>query len=590
MDPVEKWLESQLQVAESEMSHTAIEHLTYVAAELYLAGIITDRKYPPRFHSRLFAVLMRMLSDINDYYEEGDSFRFGKECLVMIRNSQQLVTMVLNSFRHPHPRVRSAALTAIVRLSHDLNLQPRYYTRMLPALASAMDDFEYPKLQAHAASAVINFIKNYSTPDILTPYRDEIVSQLSVLLQSSNTWVQEAALTALASVADNSLQGQFQKYHDEVMPYLKAILVSKNDKASRMLRVYAKRCIDRFAVEKDKFRDAPKQAPGEKVIKTVKGYNLGKRKCQLSEPGSRPKKIAPSKCKYPVHKAVLIEPRIITDRKYPPRFHSRLFAVLMRMLSDINDYYEEGDSFRFGKECLVMIRNSQQLVTMVLNSFRHPHPRVRSAALTAIVRLSHDLNLQPRYYTRMLPALASAMDDFEYPKLQAHAASAVINFIKNYSTPDILTPYRDEIVSQLSVLLQSSNTWVQEAALTALASVADNSSQGQFQKYHDEVMPYLKAILVSKNDKASLMLRVSAKRCIDHFAVGKDKFRDAPKQFFCFRAGNFKMQIKPAGKKPMTLRSYSPSDDDFVEHAFTTKRTRSSSKADQPVSKMKTNM
>ncbi|PWA96131.1 hypothetical protein CTI12_AA041350 [Artemisia annua] len=38
-------------------------------------------------------------------------------------------------------------------------------------------------------------------------------------------------------------------------------------------------------------------------------------------------------------------------------------------------------------------------------------------------------------------------------------------------------------------------------------------------------------------------------------------------------------------KKPMTLRSYSPSDDDFVEHAFTNKRTLGSSKADQPVPK-----
>ncbi|PWA38638.1 hypothetical protein CTI12_AA552920 [Artemisia annua] len=39
------------------------------------------------------------------------------------------------------------------------------------------------------------------------------------------------------------------------------------------------------------------------------------------------------------------------------------------------------------------------------------------------------------------------------------------------------------------------------------------------------------------------------------------------------------------GKKPMTLRSYSPSDDDFVENAFTNKRTLGSSKADQPVPK-----
>ncbi|PWA79610.1 ulp1 protease family, C-terminal catalytic domain-containing protein [Artemisia annua] len=35
----------------------------------------------------------------------------------------------------------------------------------------------------------------------------------------------------------------------------------------------------------------------------------------------------------------------------------------------------------------------------------------------------------------------------------------------------------------------------------------------------------------------------------------------------------------------MILRAYSPSDDDFVEYAFTDKRTRASSKPDEPVSK-----
>ncbi|PWA94510.1 hypothetical protein CTI12_AA056280 [Artemisia annua] len=42
---------------------------------------------------------------------------------------------------------------------------------------------------------------------------------------------------------------------------------------------------------------------------------------------------------------------------------------------------------------------------------------------------------------------------------------------------------------------------------------------------------------------------------------------------------------KTAGKKPMILRAYSPSDDDFVEDAFIDKRARGSSKADEPVSK-----
>ncbi|KAL4588657.1 hypothetical protein LXL04_001549 [Taraxacum kok-saghyz] len=88
--------------------------------------------------------------------------------------------------------------------------------------------------------------------------------------------------------------------------------------------------------------------------------------------------------------------------------------------------------------------------------------------------------------------------------LEAHAASAVLNFSEN-CTPDILTPYLDGIVSKLLMLLQNGKQMVQEGALTALASVAD-SSQEQFQKYYDAVMPYLKAILVNANDKANRML------------------------------------------------------------------------------------
>lgn len=40
-------------------------------------------------------------------------------------------------------------------------------------------------LQAHAASAVLNFSEN-CTPDILTPYLDVIVTKLLVLLQVYN--------------------------------------------------------------------------------------------------------------------------------------------------------------------------------------------------------------------------------------------------------------------------------------------------------------------------------------------------------------------------------------------------------------------
>ncbi|KAB2607538.1 importin-5-like [Pyrus ussuriensis x Pyrus communis] len=275
-----------------------------------------------------------------------------------------------------------------------------------------------------------------------------------------------------------------------------------------------------------------------------------------------------------------------------PQFISRLFSILMKMLLDIEDEpawhaaeSEDEDAgetgnYSVGQECLdrlaislggntivpvaseqlpaylaapewqkhhaalialaqiaegcakVMIKNLEQVVAMVLNSFQDPHPRVRWAAINAIGQLSTDLgpDLQVQYHQRVLPALAGAMDDFQNPRVQAHAASAVLNFSEN-CTPDILTPYLDGVVSKLLVLLQNGKQMVQEGALTALASVAD-SSQEHFQKYYDAVMPYLKAILVNATDKSNRMLRAKSMECISlvGMAVGKEKFREDAKQ------------------------------------------------------------
>ncbi|KAH1204811.1 Importin-5 [Glycine max] len=275
-----------------------------------------------------------------------------------------------------------------------------------------------------------------------------------------------------------------------------------------------------------------------------------------------------------------------------PQFVRKLFGVLMNLLLDIEDdpawhgaEDEEEDAgetsnYGFGQECLdrlsislggntivpvasellptylsapewekhhaalialaqiaegcskVMIKNLEQVLSMILNSFHDPHPRVQWAAINAIGQLSTDLgpDLQVKFHHLVLPALAGAMDDFQNPRVQAHAASAVLNFTEN-CTSDILTPYLDGIVSKLLVLLQNGKQMVQEGALTALASVAD-SSQEQFQKYYDAVMPYLKAILVNANDKSNRMLRAKAMECISlvGMAVGKEKFRDDAKQ------------------------------------------------------------
>ncbi|KDP42089.1 hypothetical protein JCGZ_01877 [Jatropha curcas] len=315
---------SMLQIAEAESleegtRHLAIEFvITLAEARERAPGMM--RKLP-QFISRLFAILMRMLLDVEDdpawhsaETEDEDAgetsnYSVGQECLdrlaislggntivpvaseqlpaylaapewqkhhaalialaqiaegcskVMIKNLEQIVSMVLTSFHDPHPRVRWAAINAIGQLSTDLgpDLQNQYHQSVLPALAAAMDDFQNPRVQAHAASAVLNFSEN-CTPEILTPYLDGIVSKLLVLLQNGKQMVQEGALTALASVADSS-QEHFQKYYDAVMPYLKAILVNATDKSNRMLRAKSMECISLvgMAVGKEKFRDDAKQ-------------------------------------------------------------------------------------------------------------------------------------------------------------------------------------------------------------------------------------------------------------------------------------------------------------------------------------------
>ncbi|KAJ8760124.1 hypothetical protein K2173_010980 [Erythroxylum novogranatense] len=328
---------SMLQIAEAESleegtRHLAIEFvITLAEARERAPGMM--RKLP-QFISRLFAILMRMLLDIeedpawhsaeteDEDAGETSNYSVGQECLdrlaislggntivpvaseqlpaflaapewqkhhaalialaqiaegcskVMIKNLEQVVSMVLNSFHDPHPRVRWAAINAIGQLSTDLgpDLQNQYHQRVLPALASAMDDFQNPRVQAHAASAVLNFSEN-CTPEILTPYLDGIVSKLLVLLQNGKQMVQEGALTALASVADSS-QEHFQKYYDAVMPYLKTILVNATDKSNRMLRAKSMECISLvgMAVGKDKFRDDAKQVM--EVLMSLQGAQM----------------------------------------------------------------------------------------------------------------------------------------------------------------------------------------------------------------------------------------------------------------------------------------------------------------------------
>lgn len=83
-------------------------------------------------------------------------------CLqVMIKNLEQVVAMVLNSFQDPYPRVRWAAINAIGQLSTDLgpDLQVKYHQQVLPALAAAMDDFQNPRVQVSYSHKLLEYFQ-----------------------------------------------------------------------------------------------------------------------------------------------------------------------------------------------------------------------------------------------------------------------------------------------------------------------------------------------------------------------------------------------------------------------------------------------
>ena len=155
------------------------------------------------------------------------------------------------------------------------------------------------------------------------------------------------------------------------------------------------------------------------------------------------------------------------------------------------------------------------------------HPRVRWAAINAIGQMCTDLGpeLQHRAHAAVMPGLIRVMDDAGNPRVQAHAAAAVVNFAEECD-PEVLAPYMDALLQKLLTMLQQSTRPVQEAALTAMASVAD-TAQAQFERYYDTVMPFLLHVVGTANDPSYRMLRARAIECatLVGMAVGKERFR-----------------------------------------------------------------
>ena len=96
----------------------------------------------------------------------------------------------MQGLQDPHAKVRWAACQAVGQMCTDLgpDIQNDEHAVIVPALTEVMKDFNEPRVQAHAAAAIVNFSENCDE-EILTGYLDNLITQLLGLLQNGQKLV-----------------------------------------------------------------------------------------------------------------------------------------------------------------------------------------------------------------------------------------------------------------------------------------------------------------------------------------------------------------------------------------------------------------
>ena len=172
----------------------------------------------------------------------------------------------------------------------------------------------------------------------------------------------------------------------------------------------------------------------------------------------------------------------------------------------------------------LMVGELSQVLELVVPALRDPHPRVRWAGCNALGQMSTDFagTMQEKYHSIVVPAIIPVLDSQE-SRVQAHAAAALVNFCEE-AEKEILEPYLDDLLTHLFKLLQSPKRYVQEQALSTIATIAD-SAEAAFAKYYDTLMPLLFSVLQQENTKDLRLLRAKAMECatLIALAVGKER-------------------------------------------------------------------
>lgn len=174
----------------------------------------------------------------------------------------------------------------------------------------------------------------------------------------------------------------------------------------------------------------------------------------------------------------------------------------------------------------VLESETSKLLDLVLPCIENPHPRVQYACCNALGQLSTDFagSIQRTSGDRIVPALISKLTNKSVPRVQAHAAAALVNF-SEVAPARVLEPYLDDLLNNLLSLLHSPKRYVQEQVLTTIAIIADAADK-KFIKYHDALLTLLINFLKSDLGPEYRLLQAKCIECstLIASAVGKENF------------------------------------------------------------------
>ncbi|KAJ3166468.1 hypothetical protein HDU88_003336 [Geranomyces variabilis] len=187
----------------------------------------------------------------------------------------------------------------------------------------------------------------------------------------------------------------------------------------------------------------------------------------------------------------------------------------------------------------IMEQELAKVLELIMPHLRDPHPRVQWATCNAVGQMSTDFapTMQAKYSQIVLSNLVPVLDYTDFPRVQTHAAAALVNFCQEVTT-EAIADYLGPIFEKLIAMLRTGKTYVQEQVLTTIATVADSAGEN-FKIHYNQIMPFLLDVLRQAKDKEFRLLRGKAMECatLIALAVGKETFvKDAPELIELLRA------------------------------------------------------